>query len=278
MTFRYLSLNLLTLLLLSGYAFAGKTKEKSCDGVEVNKTIHKKDIIAKGIDRPYQLSVFEDSFYFSYNFGNDTQDTFKIGHLKKKDDMESFDTIKNGFATAIDRENKIAYFGGSEGIYEADLNKNREIKPVFEGHKYNIWDMFFDQHLYFILYPSLLLYKKVGNTTERVEHIDKEIYHFVIDDDNDTFIATKDGIYEIKNGTTESIHYDGPKLFRALEIDREGNAYFCGQNGIYVADKHNHTLVEIASIKDIFGLTFDEDNHIIYSDPHEIVRLLPENC
>ncbi|CAH0722742.1 unnamed protein product, partial [Brenthis ino] len=103
-------------------------------------------------------------------------------------------------------------------------------------------------------------------------------HKFAIDGDNDIFITNETGLYRIKNGTDHRIFYEGPKLFRAIEINNKGRAYFTGQNGIFIANKESNTLEKIAHIKNIFGLAFDNDNNIIYSNPSEIIKLVPEEC
>lgn len=254
-----------------------KTK---CTGVHINGKNHKKEILANGINRPYQLAYYhhKNVLYFSYNVGDDNQDKFEIGYfnLKENKKIPTPIPIKNGFATALDENNKLLYLGGTDGVFVANLNESAVIEHVIKGH--NIWDMFFKNHLYFIEYPSQRLHKKTQNGSEIVAHIHEKIYQFVIDGNDDIFITTKDGVREIKNGTSEKIPYDGPAAFRAVEVDRKGVAHFCAKSSIYVANKENHTLEEIGHVKNIFGITFGNDNNIIYSDPHEIVKLLPEDC
>lgn len=262
------------------YATSSAAHERKCAGVNVNGRFHRKEILTNGINRPYQLALYhhKNILYFSYNVGDDKADNFEIGHinLKQNQKIPTIIPIKNGFATALDEHNKLLYLGGSEGIFAGNLNESAVLEHVLKGH--NIWDMFFKDHLYFIEYPSQRLHKKTHNSSELVEHIDEKIFQFVIDGDDDVFITTKDGLREIKNGTKERVSYDGPDAFRAVEVDRKGVVHFCANSAIYVANKSNHTLEEIAHVKNIFGITFDKDNNIIYSDPHEIVKLLPEDC
>ncbi|XP_030027085.2 ommochrome-binding protein-like [Manduca sexta] len=255
------------------YGAKVKPVESKCEGVMIEKKCHKHEVISNGINRPYHLSYFNHSVFFSYNAGDDDQDTFEIGYVKFGHKVPiAINSTKNGFAIAIDKLNKIAYFGGSEGIYEHDLTKPGEIKHIIIKH--DIWHMFYKHHLYFIEYPSQRLHKKVGNDTELVEHITEKIYQFAIDDHQNTYITTKKGLYEIKNGTTERILLKGPKVYRAIVINNKGVPYFCSQSGIYI--KEEHTLKEIVHVKNIFGLAFDAEDNFIYSNPHEIVRLLPE--
>lgn len=253
--------------------------DPNCEGFYVSGKFHKKHIIANGLNRPYQLSIYNNhhTIYFSYNVGRDDEDKFEIGYLKKNQkEPTPIPEVKNGFATTIDHHHGISYLGGSEGIYAHEYTNPDEIKHVLKEH--NIWDMFYKEHLYFIVYPSQRLHKKHENGSELVEHINEKIYQFAIDGDEDIFITTANGVFQIKNGTKERISFTGPNIFRAIEVDHQGVAHFCGQNGIYVANKDNNALEEIAHIKNIFGLTFDEEDHIIYSDPHEIVKLLPDTC
>lgn len=253
-----------------------KNKESECDSVHVHGKSYKKEILCTGINRPYQLSNYNNNVFFSYNVGDDDKDSFEIGYVTKKQHVpKPITNITNGFATAVDIKNGIVYLGGSNGIYVHDIENNKT-KHVIKEH--NIWDMFFKHHLYFIAYPSQHLYRKEDEHCDIVQHIHEKIYHFAIDGDDDTFIVTRDGLYEIKNMSQERLPYEGPKVFRAIEVNRKGVAYFCGQNAMYLANKKDRKLEEIARIKNIFGLTFDHDDNIIYSDPLEIVKLRPGDC
>lgn len=268
-------------VLCAVYIYTAESNElkSKCEGVHVNGKFHKKHNVANGLNRPYQLSIYNHHhiIYFSYNVGSDNEDKFEVGYLKKNQKIPTQITaVKNGFATVIDHHHGIAYLGGSEGIYAHEFTNPDEIKHVLKDH--NIWDMFYKEHLYFIVYPTQRLHRKHENGSELVEHIYEKIYQFAIDGDDDIFITTADGVLQIKNGTKERIPFSGPKIFRAIEVDHQGIAHFCGQSAIYVANKDNNALEEIAHIKNIFGLTFDEEDHIIYSDPHEIVILLPDTC
>ncbi|KAJ8733923.1 hypothetical protein PYW07_014474 [Mythimna separata] len=253
-----------------------------CEGVHVHGKLHRRHIIMNGLNRPYQLAIYNHGhkIFFSYNMGEDTQDTFGIAYVKINDTMPTdINGIKNGFAVAVDEHNKTAYFGGSDGIYVDHLEKSHGVEHVVKGR--DIWDLqLFNHHLYFIQYPSqrLHIYDRKEKVVTLQEHIQEKIYQFAIDGDGDTFITTRDGLFEVKKGENHRIPYSGPKVFRAIEVNHKGVAHFCAQSAVYVAHKENRTLVEIASIKNIFGITFDSSDHIIYSNPHEIVKLVPHEC
>ncbi|XP_026484564.2 ommochrome-binding protein-like [Vanessa tameamea] len=261
-----------------------KSPEKKCEGIHVHDKFHKKDVIGIGLNRPYQLAYDhgDHKIFFSYNTGKDDEDSFEIGYIEKGHIKHKvLPSVENGFAIAIDNKDNLVYFGGSEGIYKQHLKTNgSKVEKVISHH--NIWDMFFKHHLYFIEYPSQKLYKCEHDKTKiKIEHqkvIHEKIFQFAIDGDDDMFITNETGLYRIKNGTDHRIHYDGPKIYRAIEIDNKGVAHFSGQNGIFIVNKENDTLEKIAHIKNIFGLAFDNNNNIVYSDPHEIVKLLPEEC
>lgn len=272
-----------------------KIKDK-CEGFDVRGLFHKEEVLAKGLNRPYQLSYYhhKHELYFSNNIGDDNKDEFEIQLLLKNGSVYSYDVVKNGFATAIDQENGIAYFGGSDGVYMDNLKEESKPKIIIEKH--NIWDMFFKKNLYFITYPSQKLYKYEHEAGKKSEHgkksnkhakimepehqkwIHEKIYQFAIDGDDDIFITNKTGLYMIKKGSEERHLIQGETVFRAIEINNNGDAHFCGRHGIYVPHKHNHTLHQIAHVKNIFGLAFNNDGHMIYSNPHQIVKLVPSLC
>lgn len=274
-------MKILYLLCLVGVVSANPIKD--CKEVQLHNKPHVKHVIGLGLNRPYQLAYDhkEHKVFFSYNVGNDTEDTFQIGYIKKDHlKHENVPDVKNGFAIAVDSKDDVIYFGGSDGIYKLHLKPNSTVHKIVSGH--NIWDMFFKHHLYFINYPSQHLYKcihgKSGVEVEHQKHIHEKIYQFVIDGDDDTFITNETGLYRIKNGTEHRIFYGEPTIFRAIEVNNKGVAYFSAKDGIYVANKTSNTLDIVARIKNIFGLAFDNDDNIIYSSPYEIIKLLPERC
>lgn len=261
-----------------------KKNESKCEGIHIRDKFHRKQVLGMGLNRPYQLSYdqTEHRVYFSYNVGKDNEDSFEIGYLiKGHHEHRVLKTVENGFATAIDNKNGILYIGSNEGIFKKHLKTNgSEVERVITKH--DVWDIFFKDHLYFITYPAQHLYKiiteKDKKIAEREKHIHEKIYQFAIDGDNDIYITNDTGLYRIKNGTKDRVWYEGPTVYRAIEINNKGIAHFSAQNAIYVPNKTNHSLEKIAHIKNLFGITFDSDDNIIYSDPHEIVKLLPENC
>ncbi|XP_063829260.1 ommochrome-binding protein-like [Ostrinia nubilalis] len=261
-------------------------KKPLCERIDVHGKPHVELTVINGVNRPYQLSYYKtqahgDLVYFSYNVGRQNESSFKIGYVLENGYVPTpVSAVKDGFATAINYADHVIYLGGSEGIYVQDLKLRGQSEPHLLIPKRDIWDLFFKDHLYFIEFPSRRLYKVYAhNKTESVQsHIHEKLYHFVIDGDGDTFLSNKSGLYMIRKDTHHSVHITGAKVFRAFEVNRKGVAYFCGKNEIYVADKEKHSLVEIASIKNIFGLTFDYDDNMYFSDPHRIVKLLPNNC
>lgn len=296
-----MALLLLLCVLLAGIS-AEDSKEPKCDGIHVRGVFHRSEILAIGLNRPYQLSYYrhKHDIYFSTNVGNDTEDKFEIRCLNlNTSESKPIDEVNNGFATALDKKNGVVYYGGSDGIYRQDLEEEKVKHIIF---KYNIWDLFFKDHLYFIAYPSQRLYKytdiygipdkgrhpkhnivnkikvTITKKPEEVKWLNEKIFQFAIDGDDDIFITNSTGLYMIKNNTEHRILFHGEKVFRAIAIDNKGEAHFCGQNGIYVPNKHNHTLHEIAQIKNIFGLTFDSEDNIIYSNPKHLVKLMAGDC
>ncbi|XP_028175967.1 ommochrome-binding protein-like [Ostrinia furnacalis] len=261
--------------------------------INVHGKPHMELTVIDGVNRPHQLSYYKrraaklfQEVYFSYNVEQQNESTSTIGYIgfqvprpgNPTARIHKISSVKNGFATAIDYANNVIYLGGSEGIYEQNLMLGGLSEPHLFIPNRNIWDLFFKDNLYFIEFPSRRLYKvvQVNNKTESVQsHIHEKLYQFVIDGDGDTFLSNKSGLFMIRKDTNNRIHIKGAKAFRAFKVSRKGVAYFCGKNKIYVADKEKESLVKIASIKNITGLTFDYDNNMYFSDPHRIAKLLP---
>ncbi|CAG9782883.1 unnamed protein product [Diatraea saccharalis] len=272
------------LLIITHTVFAQHDKDKKeriLENIDIDHRPHERKIIIDGIDRPYQLAYHakenrQEIVYFSYNCGLFNESTFEVGYAVNGTPVPvPIKGVKNGFATAINVKDNVIYYGGSDGIYRQNLSD-----PISEvvhlEHKYNVWDLFYKDHLYFITFPKKRLYKyKTLNYSEIQTHIREKIYQFAIDGEGDTFITNKTGLFMIKNGTNHRIHIKGATVFRAIAVNKKGEVHLCGRNEIYVVHKTKRVLREIAKIKNIFGLTFDIDNNIIYSDPHQIVRLVP---
>lgn len=256
-------------------------KNDECENsVLVKGKKHKKVVWVENIDRPYQLAFYQhkEILFYSYNVGIEEEDTFKIAYLHKHSYEHHDLEIENGFATAVDDENHVVYFGGNLGIYKYHPDKNRTRAEKILS-KYNVWTMFFRKKLYFIKYPIQRLYEldvhHNKSIPERVKHIHEKIYLYGIDGNHHQYITNDTGLYQIKNGSSERIRYHGEHVFRGMAVDKKGEIYFCGKHGIFVANHHNHTLQEILHVRNIFGLTFDNHNNIIYSNPYEIVTLYP---
>lgn len=266
-------------------------KESKCEGKHVRQVFNKIDVLEQGLNRPYQLSYYKKrhEIFFSNNVGNFTEDKFEIRRLHVSLDSNltntKVDNVENGFAVAVDNENDVAYFGGSDGIHKYDLEVGN-LNKITNNH--DIWDMFFSKHLYFITYPDQRLYKysyfKRNHSKENEwkavpeKWIQEKIYQFAIDKDNDVFFTNGTGLFMIRNGTEYRKHITGETVFRCIEVDNEGEAHFCGKNAIFVVNKETHALKEIVYVKNIFGLTFDNAGRIIYSNPTKIVKLTPSLC
>ncbi|XP_014360380.2 ommochrome-binding protein [Papilio machaon] len=265
------------------FVISSVVNSEKCDGIYLNNKFHRKEVLSKNIDRPYQLSYdkHRHRVYFSYNIGKEEEDRFNIAYIEKGNTEHKVkDNIENGFAIAIDNINDKIYFGGSLGIYEELIKKENETKKIIEG--FNVWDMFIKEKLHFINYPQQRLYKceheESGVKAVRQKHIHEKIYQYAIDGHGNSYITNRTGLYMIKNGTSDRIFIKGINNFRCIEVDNDGVVHFCGQHGIYVINKEDYTLEKIAEIRNIFGLTFDHDNNFIYSNPHEIVKLLAGDC
>lgn len=257
--------------------------EPKCEEVKVRDKMHRKEVIGRGLNRPYQLGIqhYDHKIYFTFNEGSDTTDTFGIGYLEKNHTGHKvLEGITNGFAIAIDNDNHVSYFGGSDGIYKLHAAKDSKVEKILHDH--NIWDMFYKKELYYINYPEQLLYKlnvhKIGSKPERVKEIHEKIYQFVIDKDGDRFITNATGLYRIKRGSKHRIFFEGPKVFRAIELNNKGEAFFSGQHHIYSANNKIDSLEEIVHVPNVFGLAFSPEDTIFYSDPHEIIKLVAGEC
>lgn len=247
-------------------------EEKPCDGVNINGLYYDKEILKDEIDRPYLLAVdySSNNLYFSYNVN---EEEFRSARLNlNTKEFSNIEGITNGFAHTVDQETHDIYIGGSDGIYKYDYGNNKA--ELIAGKGIDIWRVYFNGVLYYSEFPNQFLYMLVDGESRRFPDLeDTKVYDFVIDKDDDIFFTNATGLFSQKKGTKNATLYVENPVMRSLTTDKEGNVYACLQDGIYVANKAATSMDKIIEIDDGFGLTFDNDNNIVYSDAKRLIRL-----
>ncbi|XP_075983994.1 ommochrome-binding protein-like [Anticarsia gemmatalis] len=268
--------NMKLILILSGLITiqAGVIKEETeCTGIKINGKYYESEVL-KELDRPYLLAVdySTNNVYFSYNAQSE-DDQFKSARLNlNTKDFANIDNVQNGFAQTVDQETHEIYIGGGDGIYKYDYGTNKA--ELFGERGTDIWTIYFKDVLYYSVFPTQFLYTLVDGESRRFADLeDTKVEHFVIDNEDNIFFTNATGLYSQKKGTKNSILYQEKPVLRALTTDINGNVYVCLQDGIYAVNKATTSLEKIYAIDDAFGLAFDNDNNIVYSDATKLVRL-----
>ncbi|XP_045457379.1 ommochrome-binding protein-like [Melitaea cinxia] len=255
-----------------------ETTKKPCEGVMINGIYHEVEELKTDIDRPYMLAVdySTNTVYFSYSL-NTNDDVFKTASVDLNTKaFADLNGINNGFAQAVDQNNNEVYIGGSDGIYK--YNKKSNSAEFFGAKDSNIWTLFVKDKVYYSIFPSQFLYVLVNGESVRYKDLeDTKVDLFIIDKNETIFFTNTTGLYSQQMGTKDTTLYKefANEGVRGLTTDINGNPYACLADGIYKIDKSDISLKKVVEIDDAFGLAFDKDSNIVYSDATKLIRLKP---
>lgn len=248
-----------------------------CDGIVYNDVYFQRQVLVRNYGRPYNLVVHKYSgiLFFSHTLTNVTHVDFGITacHINKKV-CADVAGVPGGYAIAYDAGNDDIYFGGHDGIYKYNfLTKSAEF---FAEKGKSIWSIFIRRHFYYIEYPTQKLYVYQDDTFVLVaEALNIEVDHFFVSKNLDIYFSNKTALFKVEKMRKNPILLNDEIVVRQIVDDTYGDVYFCASNGVYLENKPYHNLKKMASIDNTFGMTFDENDHVIYSDKDAIYRLLP---
>lgn len=173
---------------------------------------------------------------------------------------------------AYDALNDDVYFGGHDGIYKFVFLTN-EAEFFAEDGK-SILDIFVRKHFYYILYPTLSLYVYNGDTFTKVhEAIGLKIERFFIANNKDIYYTNETGLCKIDQQTRTLVFLNDDVKVKQLAEDKFGDVYLATDKGIYVEMNPGFRIKKLVAISQTYGLTFDLNDNIIYSDADGIYRL-----
>lgn len=269
---------MLFLFALISNAFAGEIRIV-CDGVIFNDAYYDKEILFENHGRPYNLVLHKYSgvLFFSHTVQNGTLVDFGIVscHVERRKCMD-IDGMSGGYAIAYDLGNDDIYFGGHDGIYK--YNFMTRAAEFFAEQGKSIWGLFVKNHFYYIEYPTQKLYVYQNDMFVKVAEAQNiEVDHFFISKRNDIYFSNKTALYKIERTDKDVLHLNDEIMVRQITEDAYGDVYFVASDGIYLEDKPFLRIKRVAKIDEAFGLTFDGNDHAIYSDISTIYRLVPSN-
>ncbi|CAK1587305.1 unnamed protein product [Parnassius mnemosyne] len=268
--------NILIYLTILTVIECSKNLGKICDLVtdDLLKQCYLRETLVSLSHSPNQLAVnkLTNTVYFSYDSGQGEYipaavqiDTKKVTILKG---------VKDAFAVTNDPINNEMYFGGSNGIYK--YNPALQSLKRLTLKNLDIWWLFFKRLIYFIRFPSLNVYYYHNRSVKPLIPLKNvTVNQFVLDNDENIFFINGTGLYGIKNGKSDIILLRDNPRFLGMAANNKGHVYLCSENEIFVISKMIQKVKKIVNIQGVLGMTFDKDNNMIYSDSHEIVRLLP---
>lgn len=255
---------------------AKEQSSKYCDIISTDPTKHcyVKEILTTVAHSPNQLSVDKttNTLYFSFDFGQGEYMP-TILHINSKN-LNVLKGVKDAFAISNDPKTGEMYFGGSHGIYKYSSNNKTLHRLNIEN--LDIWWLYVKKYIYFIKFPSLSAYYYANRTVRPVTELKGNIVHqFVLDKDDNIFFINGTGLFGIKHGVNTPILLRDHPRFLGIATDNNGYVHVCSEDGIFVVTKMVQKVKKVINVQGVLGITFDNANNIIYSDSHEIVRLIP---
>ncbi|KAJ0174425.1 hypothetical protein K1T71_009533 [Dendrolimus kikuchii] len=248
---------------------------KYCDyAKEPTKQCYVKEILATLPHSPNQLAVDKttNSLYFSFDYGQGDYIPALLDLETKK--IRVLKGVKDAFAIANDAVNNEMYFGGSYGIYRYKP-RNRTLKRLNVSNL-DIWWLYVNKNIYFIKFPSLngYFYEKRSIITMRgLKNI--SVHQFVFDQDGNVFFINSTGLYGIRKDEDIAVLLGDNLRFVGIASDNNGYVYVCSDDGVFIVRKIVQKIRKLINVQGVLGMAFDKANNFIYSDSHELVRLLP---
>lgn len=272
-------MKLLTLLGVIILVRATPVPEK-CSGVKITNSpvLHEREVLKTELDRPYMFAIDHSSniLYFSYNLV-EQEDVFTTASIDLKDkEFNNITSVPNGFAQAVDSTNNEIYIGNNNGIYKYDPKK--DTAELYAANNTNIWFLYFHDNLYYAEFSSQFLYVVQNDEVVRVKDLeDTKVDMFIIDKDDHIFFTNYTGMYGQKKGTKDAELYMQFDDFtaRGLTTDKNGIVYACMIDGVYVVNKDAKRFDKILEINDAYGIAFDRNNNLVYSDASGVYLLKP---
>ncbi|XP_053610725.1 ommochrome-binding protein-like [Plodia interpunctella] len=233
-----------------------------------------KETLAVLTHSPNQLAVEKSSntLYFSFDFGQGEYIPGILNISTKK--LTVLKGPKDAFAIAINDTSREVYFGGSYGVYKYNPIE-KSLKQLLVPDL-DVWWLFVKNNmLYFIKFPTLYAYCYHNRTVRSVERLKtSSIQQFVVDEGNNIFFINSSGLYGVKNESENITMLRSDTKFLGMTIDNKGDVFASADDGIYIVDRIVAKVKKVVNIPGVLGLTFDKNNHLIYSDSHEITRLV----
>lgn len=234
-----------------------------------------KELLTNADHSANQLAVDKktNTLYFSFDAGQGEFIPAMLNIETKK--LKLLKGVKDAFAIASEDKSGYIYFGGSNGIYRY-IPLDKKLMKLGLGDL-DVWWLAVKKSIYYIQFPTLRAYVYKKKTVKPVKDLKNVVMQqFVFDFQGNIFFINSTGLYGLrKNEKNPVLLRDSPKFF-GLAVDNKGLVYVCSEDGVYLIKNEDRypDVVRVVSIPGVLAITFDKDNHLIYSDSHDLVRLL----
>lgn len=268
-------INFIILLLAFAIVQAKLEEKKYCDVFQEGSSnqCYSKETLITMSHSPHQLAMDKETntLYFSFDSGQGEY-VPALYKLETKE-LTVLKGVRNAFAIAYDSMRKEMFFGGTHGIYRFNT-KLKSLKRL-NIDNLDIWWLFPKNDIYFIKFPSLNVYSYSNRTIKSFPVLSDNVVHQMVIDVNDNkLFINNSGLYGMHaNQDKAALLRENPRFIN-MATDNYGFVYICSDDGIYVVNKIVQKVKRLITIHGVLGFTFDKFNNIIYSDSHEIVRLI----
>lgn len=245
----------------------------------INGTPYIKKILLTGVRVPSKFSIdrLRNNLFFCINSDEFSNQSFYSVILNLDTGLNAIiPSIRNGYASAVDPSGSV-YIGGSDGIYRFNYDtRDVDIPGLLVG--VDICDMYFHKCLYFVETASQSLFMWKDDKKIEVEHLEGYVVqHFLVNTYGDILFVNPSGVHMLRKGTESPISFNIPSReahFHGVTTDANGESYLIGQDGMYTVDMIERQVVRITPMNNGYGLAFDKDNNIIYSNERYVAKLI----
>ncbi|WP_338956067.1 hypothetical protein [Spiroplasma endosymbiont of Polydrusus cervinus] len=199
-------------------------------------------------------------------------------YKKSQKSIINFDKIKSKIISFFNDNYDNNYFIVDNGLYLLRKKENKIIK-INNINSSNIWYIDFDSknNMYFAMYSVLLgsdggevyVLKNGETTAQKINGINERIFNITIDNKNNVYFDSSNGLYILKNGETTVFLCESLKKYgfykKTLGFDNYNNLYFSTLNSTYILKSNVDIPSKINNLtSDVISFAVYENNNIYF--------------
>lgn len=263
------------IIVTSTFSISLPKNNKTCNHIQLGQQWYEKELIWANLGRPYNLNVHKSTniLFFSYSLPESYTDldfTLACYDMDKKV-YQVVAGIQGGCTIAIDQDNDEIYLGGSDGIFK--FNMLTRLADIYKEEGQNIWSLFYKKNLFYVSYPNQKLHIYIDGKFSRVREFENfEVDLFHVTNTNEVYFTNKTGLYTFNSVEMKAESINEMITVRQIAEDNEEKLFVCTNLGIYIVTRFEG-LKKITDMRNAFGLTFDKENNMIYSNDNSIIKL-----